>query len=291
MRYSCLLKLFSSILLGIFLLIVTEVYIFEDLYKGNPGRKVYLFVAITLITTFLFLSSIFFFYKLTTLLQRETTANANDRLRLEESQKLIQLLRSERHDYKNQLQVIRVLALMNKNEEIEKYILDCKEALDLSSSILVQVQNPIISAMLLAFMTEAKEKGIMFEIDCDVDFSNFDLPPVKITRILGNIIQNAIEAFEGGDFSEPTIQMTIWDTSSSYHFIIWNNGPVIPAGIQEQIYFIGYSTKQSSGLGLSIVKALTDEMNGRVFLKSNPDFGTEFQIVIPKSIKKEIENC
>lgn len=50
---------------------------------------------------------------------------------------------------------------------------------------------------------------------------------------------------------------------------------------QESIFRPGYSSKNSTGLGLSIVKQLVEEMNGRIRLNSNLEAGTEFIIEIP----------
>jgi sensor histidine kinase regulating citrate/malate metabolism len=217
-------------------------------------------------------------------MNKEKIFQETDHLQLEEGQKLIQTLSSQRHDFKNQLQVIRMLAQMNKNQEIIKYILECNTVMDLSNSIYVHIDNSAISAMLLVYFSEAKEKEIKFSVDCDVDFSKFDLPTVAVTRIVGNIIRNAIEVLEKAPAFERVIQVTIWEATDCYNFIIWNNGPAIPDEVKEKIFIAGFSTKSSTGLGLSIVKQMVEEMRGQVTVDSSPKSGTEFKIVIPKKI-------
>jgi two-component system, LytTR family, sensor histidine kinase AgrC len=287
LKYPLILKFFLLILGGIFLLSALELYFYEDFYIHITNKRMYVYIAIIAVIFLLWVLSIYYFYKFTTLINQEKIVQKTEHLQLEESKKLIEMLRSQRHDFKKQLQVIRVLAQMNNHTEIIKYIQDCSQALDLSNSILHQIANPIISAMFLIFATGAKEQGITFQVDCDLDFSHFDLPPSKITRILGNIIQNAIEIFAGTDATDRSIQVTIWETINFYHFVIWNNGPFIPDNIKEQIFCSGFSTKKSSGLGLTIVKELINELNGKVTVNSNLQLGTEFKVSVPKTTQVE----
>jgi two-component system, LytTR family, sensor histidine kinase AgrC len=274
-KHLLLLKLFVILLIGIFIIVFFEICFLPE--------KLYTIMGIISISTLvLWLSSIYFLRKLSSLLVQDKINQETDRLYLEEGQKLIQVLQSQRHDYRNELQVIRGLAQMNKVAAIIQYINHCNQALDLSGAIPNQIQNPIISALLLALMTEAKDQGIAFHVDCELDFACFNLPAVKITRIFGNVVQNAIEILECSDFKDRSIQVTLWETTGCYNFSIWNNGPVIPEDIQERIFNTGFSTKSSSGLGLAIVKDLVNELNGKVTVSSSLEKGTEFKVMIPK---------
>lgn len=278
MKHLYLLKTFLYILLSIFLFLLIQLEIFDFLKRNlNP----FIIISTFFVMVFWVLSTRSF-YKFSTLINEEKLAREADRLHLEESQKLIQTLRSQRHDFKNQLQVIRIMAQFQRNNEIVEYIQDCNNALDYSKEIPSKIENPAISAMTIFFATQAKEHGVNFEVDTDIDFATYNLSPAKTTRILGNIIQNAIESFHLTTQKERNIQLTMWEKDNTYHFIIWNNGPPIPKEVQRFIFLSGYSMKNSTGLGLAIVKQLIDEMGGEINLKSNPEEGTEFRIVIPK---------
>jgi sensor histidine kinase regulating citrate/malate metabolism len=252
-------------------------------------KTVSLYLAgLTFLILVLWLFSLRSFYKFTFEINKESIIREADHLQLEESQKLIQTLSFQRHDFKNQLQVIRMLAQMNKSVEIVNYIQEYNTVMDLSNSIYLHINNAAVSAMLLVFFTEAKEKGVRFSVDCDADFTNFGLSPVAVTRAVGNIISNAIEILESSHTPKGAIQVTIWETSNCFNFIVWNNGPVIPGNQKKIIFKSGFSTKNSSGLGLSIARQIVDELSGQITVESSLEKGTEFKIAFPKSIPSVI---
>jgi two-component system sensor histidine kinase AgrC len=284
LKHSYLLQAFLYALLAIFLLLILEIYYFDM----NPSTLSIFITGTTFLSLVLWLLNLRSFYKFTIEINKESIIQEADRLQLEESRKLTQTLSSQRHDFKNQLQVIRMLAQMNKSGEIVNYIQEYNKVMDLSNSIYGHINNPAISAMLLVFFTEAKEKGIRFSVDCDADFTSFSLSPVAVTRAVGNVIRNAIEVLELFHTPEGAIQITIWETSSSYNFIVWNNGPFIPDDHKKQLFKSGFSTKNSSGLGLSIAKQIVDELGGQITVESSLEKGTEFKIVFPKSISSVV---
>ena len=281
MKRLYLLRSFLFFLFSVFVLLLLEMSIFDLI--NHAIDPLFLFT-ISLILIF-WLLSIHSFYKFTIILNHEKMSREADRLQFEESQKLIQILRSQRHDFKNQLQVIRIMAQSKRLNEIVDYIQDCNDSLDFSKEIPDQIDNAAITAMTIFFATQARENGIMFSVESDINFTKFHLSPAKTTRILGNIIRNAIEVFQTIYKKERQIKLIMWETGSEYHFIIWNNGPPIPLDKQELIFRSGYTGKNSSGLGLSIVKQLVEDMSGTIKLCSSLEEGTEFHIVIPKHLQ------
>ncbi len=283
MRSDFLVKSFLFVLLSVFgeLIILEDRFIDLAMRRFVEFDKAFLYVLMTLIVFVFWIFSVRFFYQYCVKINEEELAKD---IQLAESEKLIQTLSSQRHDFRNQLQVIKALAEFNRNEEIIRYIADSSMALDLSNNMLTHINNAVLSAMFLVFSTQAKERGISFQVESDVDFENWKLSPVKVTRVLGNIIQNGIEILERHYAEERVMEVTMWETRGTYCFVIWNNGPVIPIEIQEKIFNAGFTTKNSTGLGLSIVKELTSEMGGSISLKSDQESGTEFKVILPKSL-------
>ncbi|MEA3545087.1 MAG: ATP-binding protein, partial [Thermodesulfobacteriota bacterium] len=71
---------------------------------------------------------------------------------------------------------------------------------------------------------------------------------------------------------------------------IQDSGPGIDAKILENLFNQVTSTKAGhSGLGLSIVNTLIQEIEGNISCYSKKDHGTEFKILIPRK-REESEN-
>ena len=104
---------------------------------------------------------------------------------------------------------------------------------------------------------------------------------------MDNLLSNAIK------FSHPngTITITVLDTHSEIWTGVKDNGPGISDADRAKLFgkFQKLSARptggeESTGLGLSIVKRLTEEMNGRVWCESTLGESATFWIALPKVI-------
>ncbi len=282
MKHHYLLWAFLFSLTGIFIYLVSEMPVFDIISLSYTLPKMIMYYIGLCCVIVFWILSIYSFNKFMILLNQEKIIQKTDQLELEESYKLIHSLRSQHYDFQTQLNDMKSLAELQKCSEIVKYIQNCNLELSNSHQVVNYISNPAILAMLLFFATEAKEKGILLSIDSDLDFSQFNFSAVRITKVLGNIIRNAIEILEKTDAPDRQIQIIIWETATHYSFKIWNNGPPIPESTQKQIFTPGFSTRNSTGLGLSIVRETLTSIGGGVTVKSDAFTGTEFKINIPK---------
>jgi signal transduction histidine kinase len=98
----------------------------------------------------------------------------------------------------------------------------------------------------------------------------------QISQVFVNIIKNAIQAAPSDIivvlnalYSEREIQISISD-----------NGPGIPADIQEKIFRPNFTTKSNgNGLGLAISKHIVEGSGGRIEFETS-DKGTTFFIYL-----------
>ena len=104
--------------------------------------------------------------------------------------------------------------------------------------------------------------------------------PVIVRRILDNLLRNAIESLDarGGDVTIGTSR----GTNGSVRIVVGDTG----RGMNEQelahAFDDFYTTKSDgTGLGLSVVRRLTADMNGSVRVESQPGRGTTFTIELP----------
>lgn len=101
-----------------------------------------------------------------------------------------------------------------------------------------------------------------------------------LSQVLINLLNNACEALNDGNISNPKIIVSLTKTNSCVNVEITNNGPIIPPEIREQIFVPFFTTKDDgSGIGLSLSKQIMLKMNGDVLLNSK-DSLTTFKIII-----------
>ncbi|MCK5101761.1 MAG: response regulator [Cyclobacteriaceae bacterium] len=107
--------------------------------------------------------------------------------------------------------------------------------------------------------------------------------PEAINRIINNLLENAIKyTGENG-----LVEVELYNNSHSIYFIVKDNGKGIPEVNQQHIFKPYYqvnhpkSNRQGIGLGLSIVKAIVEELDGTIQLKSTVGLGTKITIQLP----------
>ncbi len=99
-----------------------------------------------------------------------------------------------------------------------------------------------------------------------------------LTRVLGNLLKNALEAAERGE------TVTLRCRRSETEVAFWcHNRSVIPRDIQLQIFQRSFSTKGGGrGIGTYSIKLLTENyLQGRVTFVSTADAGTVFTATYP----------
>jgi signal transduction histidine kinase/HD-like signal output (HDOD) protein len=114
-----------------------------------------------------------------------------------------------------------------------------------------------------------------------------------LKQVLINLIKNAAEAMpDGGNIYLRTKRVqtpqkwgirTKIQESWGLEIIVSDDGPGIPDHIKSRL-FEAYNTSKGgdhSGLGLSIVHNIVEELNGTISCESSRDRGTSFRIVLP----------
>lgn len=115
---------------------------------------------------------------------------------------------------------------------------------------------------------------------------------LRITRVVVNIISNAIEAmnFNGKiwiESKEILIQNNLF-----MEICIGNSNSYIPTEIIDHIFepFFTLKKEQGTGLGLSISQKIINLHGGKIECRSNKKIGVEFIITLPAKIEKNKSN-
>lgn len=100
------------------------------------------------------------------------------------------------------------------------------------------------------------------------------------TRILNNLIKNAIQAMSGKTGGH--IIITLSAIKQNCCITIHDNGCGIDKENKAKIFSTHFTTKQSgSGLGLSITKSIIEQFGGTITFSSTKNKGTTFLITLP----------
>lgn len=101
--------------------------------------------------------------------------------------------------------------------------------------------------------------------------------------LINNLMANAVEAIEDNG----TISLVLKGIHDKIEVRIEDDGPGIPEKLREVVFDPGYTSKfdalgtPSTGIGLSYVRELVQELGGQIQIEQKETRGTAFQLVLP----------
>ncbi|MDH8812306.1 GHKL domain-containing protein [Staphylococcus epidermidis] len=172
-------------------------------------------------------------------------------------------MRKFRHDYVNILTTLSDYIREDDMPGLRKYfnenIVPMKDKLKTRSIKMNGIEKlkvREIKGLITTKIIQAQEKRIPISIEVPDEIDRIDMNTVELSRIIGIIVDNAIEASE--NLEEPLINIAFIDNEESVTFIVMNKCSNDIPKIHE-LFEQGFSTKgDNRGLGLSTLKELTD---------------------------------
>jgi len=177
---------------------------------------------------------------------------------------LITSIRSQHHDFNNHLQVINSLFQNSQQPEAAEYL----EKLNTEAvyyNNLLAVDNPFISALLNSKQAVANAKEIALDINILTSLKKMGADIFDVIRILGNLIDNAMEAVEGQEPPDRFVKVAISDKGPVTVFQVSNPYMAEQEDI-DKLFEAGYSSKAGphSGLGLHSSRKLARALGGHL---------------------------
>lgn len=175
-------------------------------------------------------------------------------------------VRCFKHDFNNILQAIDGYIMLNDMGALKKYfnslLKDCKHMNSIDNLSTQVSKNPAIYGILADKYKIAEEKNIDMNIDVLIGLDKFKENSYVISRVMGILLDNAIEATNGCEEKIVNIQF-MKDKSKKKNLIIIENTYSNKNVDTNKIFEKNYTTKEgNSGLGLwKIRDILSKDMN------------------------------
>lgn len=219
-------------------------------------------------------------------------------------------LRKRVHEISNPLTIVRqyIRQLQNKLQDIEgsgKVEPDLeivREELDRAAGLLERIsearevgtaieqdENGVVLNSELTILCDLFEEALFApsDIQCELTMTTASTRaratrgPVR--QMVMNLVRNAVESMPNGGRIQFRTAAPIWQEGRRWiELTIDDSGQGIPESIRDSLFKPVRSTKGPghSGLGLSIVKQLVDDMEGIISCRTGED-GTSFRILLP----------
>jgi signal transduction histidine kinase/ActR/RegA family two-component response regulator len=147
--------------------------------------------------------------------------------------------------------------------------------------------QPLLRRVCRDLQVQALQKGLMLDWVYTSAVAQSD--PVLLERILRNIVTNAVRYTETGRI------LVGCRRGARLRIQVWDTGPGIAAEQQDRIFeeFFqltnpGRDRSQGLGLGLAIVRRLTQLLGHPLRLRSAPGRGAMFEVEVPQGARKDL---
>ncbi|MCB2353788.1 sensor histidine kinase [Clostridium estertheticum] len=148
----------------------------------------------------------------------------------------------------------------------------------------------LIEDITMSIISIAESKGIDIIFDTNVEEKLMAFDGDKIERIILNLLSNALKFTDRGG----KIYVTVLDKVDNVEISVRDTGVGIPDDKKEIIFgrFMQVDktlkrNNEGTGIGLSLVKSFVKLHEGKIILKSEPNIGSEFIIILPV---KQVDN-
>ncbi len=194
-------------------------------------------------------------------------------------------IRGFKHDFGNIVQSIGGYISTNNMDGLKDYyndlMKDCRKSNNLSILNPELLQNPAVYSLITSKYHKADDMGISMEIEVFSDLANVNMRTYELTRVLGILLDNAIEASNKCNDMKK-INLTIRKELKLNRQLItisntYTNKDVNP----DKIFEKGYTSKNDSdgkshGLGLwEVRKVLNKNNNLNLFTTKSSEFFTQ----------------
>lgn len=195
-------------------------------------------------------------------------------------------LRAQTHEHGNRMHTaVSLIELGRTGEAIEILTETSRQSQELVDQVAARRGgDPTVGALLLGKAAQARERGIDWSAEIDPEAPRSVLSAVDAVSVVGNLIDNAMDAAAAGA-SPRWVRVVFARTPSSpaaLRLEVSDSGTGVPGELRERIYEHGFSTKpggaEGRGVGLALVRSIVTGAGGDIAVTGDP---TAFVVTLP----------
>ncbi|MEU6478508.1 sensor histidine kinase [Streptomyces sp. NPDC047017] len=205
-----------------------------------------------------------------------------------------QALRSQAHEAANRLHtVVSLIELGRAEEAVDFATAELELAQALTDRVVAAVSEPVLAALLLGKTAQANERGVELVVGAGSGLDDgplpASLPPRDLVTILGNLIDNAVDAAQGSTRARVTVTACARDATLVLR--VADTGPGVDAAHADRVFQRGFSTKPTGpggrGLGLALARQAVRRHAGTLTVAGGEDGGAVFEARLPLGNARE----
>lgn len=181
---------------------------------------------------------------------------------------LMQIIRSQRHDFNFHIQAISGLIEQGLYSECGDYVRMMVKTTTAMNDML-PLHDPAVSAMINSFREMASQRGVELQVSISNDLQQIPCTVYEINTIIGNLIQNAMDELEQNRELRSWISVLILKRGGN-HIIKVTNPCHQTEDVFRNCFKPGFTTKQShEGIGLTTAMRIVTRYHGVIFTESD----------------------
>jgi two-component system CitB family sensor kinase len=220
---------------------------------------------------------------------------------LDAVQSMSTVLRAQRHEFANRLHLLSGLLHGGHHKEAADYIDQVLGVGPLGDSLagVEALADPYLQAFLAAKAAHARESGVRLVLGENTWVQDSVAAPVDVTTVLGNLIDNALEAARLGDRAPAEVEVELVQENTTLHITVADTGDGVTLD-PGTVFTEGVSSRADSGVfagrgvGLALSRQIARAHGGDVRLAvlgghstpDNPRGGAVFIARVPNALVK-----
>lgn len=192
---------------------------------------------------------------------------------LDAVQSMSAVLRAQRHEFANRMHLVSGLLHEGHPDRASQYIDDILGVGPRSETVegIDAVSDAYLRSFLTAKAAHARESGVRMVLGENTWVGGEVAVPVDVTTVLGNLVDNAVDAARLGVRRPAEVEVELVQDGSTLHIVVVDSGDGVDLEV-DQVFVEGVSTKSTAdspggrGVGLALSRQIARTRGGDVTL-------------------------